>query len=49
VLATADAKERFLSQGAEAATSTPAQFGAFIRAEIEKWAGVVKTAGITAQ
>ena len=48
-LSTADAKERFLSQGAEAATSTPPQFAAFIRTEIEKWAGVVKKAGITAQ
>jgi tripartite-type tricarboxylate transporter receptor subunit TctC len=49
VLLTADAKERFLSQGAETATSTPPQFAAFIRAEIEKWASVVKKAGITAQ
>jgi tripartite-type tricarboxylate transporter receptor subunit TctC len=49
VLATTDAKARFLSQGAEATTSTPPQFGAFISAEIEKWASVVKKAGITAQ
>ena len=49
VLAAPDAKERFLSQGAEAATSTPQQFGAFVRAEIEKWASVIRKAGITAQ
>ena len=49
VLAAPDAKERFLSQGAEAATSTPQEFRAFVRAEIEKWAGVVRKAGITAQ
>ena len=49
VLATPDAKERFLSQGAEAATTTPQQFAAFVRSEIERWAKVVKMAGISAQ
>ena len=49
VLATADAKERFMSQGAEAVTNSPQQFAAFVRAEIDKWAAVVKKAGISAQ
>lgn len=36
------------SQGAEPAPGTPEQFAAFIRSEIEKWAKVVKAAGMKA-
>lgn len=36
-------------QGAEPATSTPAEFGAFIQSETEKWGRVIRTAGITPQ
>jgi tripartite-type tricarboxylate transporter receptor subunit TctC len=39
-------QERFISQGAEAAPSTPEELTAFIRSEIERWAKVVKAAGI---
>ncbi|MGZ5089945.1 MAG: Bug family tripartite tricarboxylate transporter substrate binding protein [Burkholderiales bacterium] len=40
-----DVREKFLVQGAEPTPSTPEQFGAFIKAEIEKWANVVKISG----
>lgn len=38
-----------LSQGAEASPTTPEQFAAFIKAEIAKWANVIKTARIHAE
>ncbi len=41
----ADVKERFLSQAAAPIGSTPEEFGAFIRAEIEKWSKVIKKSG----
>lgn len=44
-----DLREKLLTEGAEPMTNTPQQFAAYIRSEIEKWAGVVKLAGITAQ
>lgn len=40
------ARERFAGQGLDVASSTPEQFGAHIRAEIEKWGKVAKTANI---
>jgi tripartite-type tricarboxylate transporter receptor subunit TctC len=44
-LQSADAREKLLSQGAEAAGGSPEQFATFIRAETEKWAKVVKASG----
>jgi tripartite-type tricarboxylate transporter receptor subunit TctC len=41
-----DLRQRLASQGAEPLTSTPAEFSAYLRAEIEKWATVVKKAGM---
>ena len=41
-------RERLAAEGAEPASSTPAQFGVLLRAEIAKWAKVVKTANIHA-
>ncbi len=38
-------KEFWFNQGAEAGGNTPADFSKFIRAEIEKWALVVKASG----
>ncbi len=39
---------RLSGQGAEPASGTPEQFGAFMRAEIDKWAQLVKTANMKA-
>jgi tripartite-type tricarboxylate transporter receptor subunit TctC len=44
-LQSADAREKLLAQGAEAAGGSPEQFAAFIRSETEKWAKVVKASG----
>ena len=44
-----DLHDKLLSAGAEPMTNTPAQFAAYIRSEIDKWAGVVRLAGISAQ
>jgi len=45
-LAAADVKERLASMGFEGVGDTPAHFAAFVRAEIAKWAKVVKDANI---
>ena len=45
-LAQADVRDRFIEQGLDPAPSTPEQFGAFIRSEIEKWGKVAKTANL---
>ena len=37
------------SRGAEAVTSTPEDFAAYIKKDLAKWARVVKEAGITAE
>jgi tripartite-type tricarboxylate transporter receptor subunit TctC len=41
-----DVKQHLASEGALIVASTPEQFGAYIRSETEKWARVVKAAGI---
>ena len=46
VLALPEVKERFSTQGIEPAGSTPAQFAAYLRSELDKWAKVIKTGGI---
>jgi tripartite-type tricarboxylate transporter receptor subunit TctC len=40
-----DVRERFLTQAAEPVGNTPEEFGAFIRAETEKWSKVIKRSG----
>ena len=40
-------RERFAAQGFSAAWSPPEKYGAFIQAELAKWAKVVKTSGAT--
>ncbi|MEK6594251.1 MAG: tripartite tricarboxylate transporter substrate binding protein [Pseudomonadota bacterium] len=41
-----DVKKRLLTDGADPVGSSPEEFAAFIRAETDKWARVVKAAGI---
>lgn len=44
-LASAEMRERLAAQGAEPMGNTPDQFAAFIKAEIDKWAKIVKASG----
>ena len=43
-----EVKQLLFNQGLEVRTSTPAEFGAYMKSEFEKWARVIKDAGITA-
>jgi tripartite-type tricarboxylate transporter receptor subunit TctC len=43
-----DLKQRLASQGADALTSTPEEFSDYLRAEIDKWAKVVRASGMKA-
>ncbi len=47
-MASTEMKERFAVQGIEIATGTPEAFLARVKAEIDRWAKIVKTAGIKA-
>jgi tripartite-type tricarboxylate transporter receptor subunit TctC len=49
ILQAPETREKLAAEGADPVGSTPEQFGAFIKAEIEKWGKVVKTAGIPLQ
>ena len=46
VLKTGEVRKRLAADGAQAAGGTPAELAAYHRAEFEKWAKVVKAAGI---
>jgi tripartite-type tricarboxylate transporter receptor subunit TctC len=46
VMQAPETKKQLLAQGVEARTSTPEQFGAFIRSEATKWRKVISDAGI---
>jgi tripartite-type tricarboxylate transporter receptor subunit TctC len=48
-MAAPDMRERLAVEGADPKSSTPEEFGAFLRAEIEKWAKVVKAANVKAE
>jgi tripartite-type tricarboxylate transporter receptor subunit TctC len=48
VLRTPEVRERMSSQGNEPVGSTPEQFAALIKAELVKWAKVIKESGIKA-
>ena len=48
-LQSADMKERFAAEGSDPVGSTPQEFHAFIKSEIERWAVVVKVAGMKAE
>jgi tripartite-type tricarboxylate transporter receptor subunit TctC len=43
-----DVKKLLLAQGLEVRTSTPQEFGAYMRSEFGKWAKVIQDAGIVA-
>jgi tripartite-type tricarboxylate transporter receptor subunit TctC len=45
-LQTQDIKERFFKMGSTASPSTSAEFDALVKRDYEKWARVIKTAGI---
>jgi tripartite-type tricarboxylate transporter receptor subunit TctC len=49
VLAQPELAQRMLSQGIEAASSTPQKLGEMMRAETERWRKVIKGAGIAAE
>ena len=49
ILALPDVRERFLALGVEPLGSTPEEFGTHIRAQMDKWAKVVKDAGVKAE
>lgn len=44
-----DVTQRFQLDGAEAVGSTPREFAAFLKAEMQKWSKVIKDAGIKAE
>jgi tripartite-type tricarboxylate transporter receptor subunit TctC len=48
-LKTQDVRERFEKLGSTASPSTPAELDALVRREYEKWARVIKSAGIKAE
>ncbi len=49
ILKVPEVRERLLADGAEPVGNTPEQFGAFIKAEIDKWGKVIKAAGLKAE
>ena len=46
ILRMPEVKERLAADGSEVVAGTPEEFAALIKAEIAKWAKVVKAAGI---
>jgi tripartite-type tricarboxylate transporter receptor subunit TctC len=48
-VANSEFKSRLLALGVEPRARTPAEFAKFIANETEKWAGVIKFAGINAE
>jgi len=49
VLADKDTEKRIEDHGADVRTSTPAELGALVKSEIEKWKSVVQRAKLTAE
>jgi tripartite-type tricarboxylate transporter receptor subunit TctC len=46
ILQSAEIKERFAADGGDAVSTTPEEFGRYIKSETDKWARVVRVAGI---
>ena len=49
VLALPEVQKLLMNEGGEVSAGTPEEFRDFIRAEVPKWAQVIKQAGITAE
>jgi tripartite-type tricarboxylate transporter receptor subunit TctC len=49
IMHSAEVKERLAGLGTDAVTTTPDEFGAYIRQEIAKWGDVIRKAGIKAE
>jgi len=49
IIAKPEIRDAWARQGAVQMTMTPDQFGAYLKQDIEKWAKVIKTAGIDLQ
>jgi tripartite-type tricarboxylate transporter receptor subunit TctC len=49
IIGTPDMREKLIVQGFEPVGSTPAEFAAYIRSEIDLWGKVVKASGAKAQ
>jgi tripartite-type tricarboxylate transporter receptor subunit TctC len=49
ILQSSEAKDALLAQGAETTPMTPAEFGAFVKAEVVKWGKVIREAGIKSE
>jgi len=47
-VASQDLRAKYVTEGVEPETNSPAEFSAFIRAEVTRWGKAVKDAGITA-
>ena len=45
----AETRDKLIAQGTDPVDSNPKAFGAFMKAESAKWAGVIKSAGIKAE
>ncbi len=48
VLNKPDVKQHLITQGAEAAPSTPEELGDFVKSELQRWVPIIKAAGIRA-
>ena len=42
-----DVKQKFAAQGVDVISSSPEQFAAYIKEQMEEWGKVVKAAGVT--
>jgi tripartite-type tricarboxylate transporter receptor subunit TctC len=49
ILRLPEVHQRLLAEGLEPAGTSPEQFGAYIKSEIQKWAGVIRRSGAKAE